>query len=253
MIVSKKSARRLRQVEYFKRNPKPFLDRAHDWGEVLISNKNKTLTRKQIFDYYKKNEGKIWKYLDGQTVMVILAIKKNTFILRRHAGDNSLIRLTKLKGIDDPNSFEYWINRRVVEFHPTLMSKRTPIMWLDLDIHSTKAPEARRKLLAKMRAAVPILKKVFKELGVRDVQVYSSGKSGGYHLEGNLAKPTDVDVLRRKLRAKLDNAFSADSTFTTGRAKPGQIRLDTTTLHKLGSLRAPYSMTTAGFPKLPVR
>ncbi len=234
-------------------NPKPFMDRPHKWDEVLISKDGKRLTRKQILDYYKRNEKKIWRFLDGQYVMVILAVKRNEFVRRRHTAGNRFIKLTKLKGIDDQNSFEYWIHRRVVEFHPTLMSKKTPILWLDLDMHSTRGTQARKKLLAKMKRAVPLLKKIFKEMGVSRVHVYSSGTSGGIHLEGSLAKPQNVDVLRRKFTKRLAEAFSEEDSFTTGIAKSGQIRLDTTTLHTLGSLRAPFSMTVTGSSKQPLR
>lgn len=234
-------------------NPKPFERRPHDWDEVLIDKGKKKLTRKQILDYYKKNAKKVWPYLEGQTVMVILAVKKNEFVRRRHAPDGAFIKLTKLKGIDDPKSFEYWINRRVVEFHPTLTTKSTPIVWLDLDMHTTKSAQARKKLLAKMRRAIPKLKKVFREMGVKKTYVYTSGTDGGFHLEGDLDSRKDVDKLRRAFTKRLAEVFADDPAFTTGIARSGQVRLDTTTLHKLGSLRAPYSMTVHGAPKRPIR
>lgn len=58
-----------------------------------------------------------------RSVMVILAPGRNEFVRRRHDADNAFIKLKKRKRIDDPSSFEYWIHRRVVEFHPTLTSK----------------------------------------------------------------------------------------------------------------------------------
>ncbi len=247
MIVSKSTA------ESAESNPRPFVDRPHKWNEVLISKDGKRLTRKQILDYYKRNEKKIWRYLEGQTVMVIIAVKRNEFVRRRHLVGDRFIKLTKLKGIEDPSSFEYWIHRRVVEFHPTLMSKTTPILWLDLDMHTTRGAQARKKLLSKMRRALPRLKSVFKEMDVRRVYVYSSGTDGGFHLEGDLEKPKNVDVLRRRFTKRLAEVFAGDDTFTTGLAKSGQIRLDTTTLHRLGSLRAPYSMTVMGMPKKPIK
>ena len=234
-------------------NPKPFFDRKHDWGEVLISKGGKKVTRKQILDYYKKNKRKIWPFLKGQTVMVILGIKRNEFIRRRHGPSGGFIKLTKLDGIEDPSSFEYWIYRRTIEFHPTLTTSTTPILWLDLDMHSTKSASARAKLLAKMKRAVPKLKKILKDMGVSKVHVYSSGAGGGIHLEGNLDKRRPVDPLRRKFTKALSDAFEGDPVFTTGIAKSGQIRLDTTTIHKLGSLRAPYSMTVNGGFKKPVK
>lgn len=235
-----------------KQNPGDFWDRPHDWDEVLISKGNRRLTRKQILDYYKKNATKIWPFLDGQTVMVILGVKRNDFVRRRHTKGKSFIKLTRKDGIDDPRSFEYWIHRRVIEFHPTLTTASTPILWLDLDMHTTKGAASRRKLLAKMRKALPRLKSIFREMGVRKVHVYKSGMAGGFHLEGALDNRRNVDALRRAFTKRLSQEFAADPTFTTGLAKSGQVRLDTTTLHKLGSLRAPYSMTITGDAKRPV-
>lgn len=254
--TKEEAKRRLQQIEYFKRhkNPKSFSEREHDWNEVLIHKGKKKLTRQDIINYYEKNAKKIWKYLDGQYVMVILAVKKNTFIRRRHYGtENKMIRLTSLRGMDNPNSFEYWVYRRAIEFHPTLMSKMTPILWLDLDMHSTKSAETRKKLLGSMRKSIPVIKRVFRSLGVSKVHVYTSGTDGGYHFEGNLNSPANVDTMRKKLRSSLDAAFNGNPLFTTGIAGSGKIRLDTTTLHKLGSLRAPFSMTAEGTPKVQVK
>ena len=235
-----------------KSNPASFSERPHDWDEVLIARGGIRKTRGQIRAYYEKFENKIWPFLQGQTVMIILAPKRNEFVRRRHLKGKSFIKLTKLKGMDDPQSFEYWINRRVIEFHPTLITKSTPLLWLDLDMHTTKSEAGRKKLLGVMRRAIPKLKKIFKEMGVRRVYVYTSGTGGGFHLEGDLDKSKNVDALRRRFTKALKDAFEDDDRFTTGLAKSGQIRLDTTTLHTMGSLRAPYSMTVTGSYKKPV-
>lgn len=227
-------------------NPKAFGDRAHDWDEVLIQRKGKKLTRKQICDYYKRVQKKIWPFLKGQTVMVIFAPKKNVFVRRRNDPGGNHIRLTKLDGIDDPRSYEYWINRRVIEFHPVLTTKSTPLLWLDLDMHKTMGGKKRKELLTKMKRSVPKLKKAFAKMGIKKVYVYDSGTDGGIHLEGSFPKKRRVDTARREFRKLLDELFEGDKIFTTGMAKSGQVRLDTTTFHYLGSLRAPYSMTVRG-------
>ena len=227
-------------------NPKPFGDRAHDWSEVLIQRKGKKVTRKQIRDHYKRVQKKIWPFLKGQTVMVVFAPSKNVFVRRRNGPDDKHIKLTKLEGIDDPRSYEYWVNRRVIEFHPVLTTKTTSLLWLDLDMHKTTSGKKRKELLAKMKRAVPKLKKAFAAMGVRKVYVYDSGTDGGIHLEGMLPKKRNVDATRRAFRKVLDELFEGDKVITTGMAKSGQIRLDTTTFHYLGSLRAPYSMTVKG-------
>lgn len=231
-----------------KKSENPFSSRKHNWKEVLIQTGSKRITRQQIRDYYWKNRKKIWPFLEGQTVLVVMAPSKNDFVLlRKRPSDEKYIKLTKLDGIDDDRSFEYWVNRRVIEFHPVLTGKRTPILWLDIDIHGrTNAQKATLKATA--RKAFPKLRKIMRQFGVTRIYAYDSG-IGGYHLEGPLKAPKGVDRLRKDFTAALKEAFEGDSAFTTGLAKTGQIRLDTTTLHTLGSLRAPYSYTVVGGTK----
>ncbi len=229
-------------------NPQPLSKRDRGWNELLIDGKKK-LTRRQVLNYYKDNARKIWPYLKGQTVVVVLAPQKNKFVSRRNGykDDGKSIRLTKLKGIDDESSLEFWIMRRAIEFRPVLTTKTTPLLWLDLDMHTT--PRAKRsRLLSKMKKASRKIKKVFHEFGVRRVHVYE-GDGIGLHFEGDLPKRRNVDVLRKAFVKALAKAFSDDEVFTTGLANPGQIRLDTTTFRHMGSLRAPYSMTITGHAK----
>lgn len=233
------------------RNPKSFLEREHDWDEVLIQKDGKKITRKKILDYYKKNKKKLWPFLQNQTVMVLIGTSKNDFPRLRKGPDGKYIKLTKLEGIDDPHSFEYWIYRRTIEFHPVLTGKKTPIMWLDIDIHA-RAKAKKASLRKKARLAIPKLRRIMRKFGVERIHAYDSG-IGGYHLEGNLKTPKNVDKLRKEFTAALKSAFEGDKIFTTGIAKSGQIRLDTTTMHTLGSLRAPYSFTVAGGKKQPIR
>lgn len=229
---------------------RPFFDREHDFSEVLIDLNGVNLTRQNIISHYKKFEKKMWPYIKGQTVMVVLAPKKNRFVLRRKGPDKQYIKITKKEGIDDPRSLEYWVMRRAVEFHVVLTSKKTPLFWVDLDMHSTKDKALRIKLRRKMLSSLPTIKSAMQSLGAKKVVAFDSGQ-GGMHVEGVLSQPKDVDILRRRLRKALSIAFEADPSFTTGIPNPGQIRLDTTTLHQLGALRAPYSMTVTGGVKKP--
>lgn len=251
---------RLRQVEAFKHlgnrkwNPsKSFSDREHNWKEVLIHKGRKRFTRKQILKHYEDNRKKIWPHLKNQMVMVIIAPSKNRFVRRRKTGSSpeTYIHLTKLDGIEDPKSFEYWINRRTVEFHPVISGASTDRLWVDLDMHKTKNKANKASLLRKMKASAPKIKKVMRSMGVSRPIVYNDG-AGGIHIEGKLVRKKNVNKLRRDFRAALSAAFEDDPVFTTGLAGTGQIRLDTTTLHRLGSLRAPYSFSISGEKKVPL-
>jgi GNAT superfamily N-acetyltransferase len=235
-------------------NPKGFSDRKHKWDEVLINKGGKRRTRKQILDYYLKNENKIWPYLKGQTVLVIFGRGRNDFVLRRKGPDGKYIKLTKLKGIDDPNSFEYWIYRRVIEFHPVITTKTSGLIWIDVDPYKKAQPKSMAKMQRQIRKAIPLMKRLLKdEFGVKRAYVWRSGKKdGGWHIEGDLPRKMNVDKMRIKLREALNKYFADDPSFTTSIAKRSQIRLDTTLTKTMGSLRAPYSYTVDGAQKLPV-
>lgn len=235
-----------------KKNPAAFDARPHNWDEVLIQKNGVRKTRGQILGHYMKHRKQIWPFLKNQFVMVIFAPSKNKFVRRRNGPDGEYIKLTKLKGVDDPSSFEYWIKRRVIEFHPTLMTKRTQLVWVDIDAHESKSGKAMAKAKRKMKKIVPEIKKVMRKLGVKALHVYDSGTGRGIHVEGMLPSPRDVDSFRGKLRDALHEAFSDDpDVLAKGTAKAGQVKLDTSTLHRLGSLRAPYSMTVQGGYKKP--
>lgn len=251
LMQKKKDVERLKRAPTL--NPSPFDARPHNWDEVLIRKGSVCKTRGQILGHYMKHRKDIWPFLKNQHVMVVFAPSKNKFVRRRNGPDGEFIKLTKLKGVDDPRSFEYWIKRRVIEFHPTLMSKRTQLAWVDMDAHESKSDAAMKKALRKMKAAVPGVKKVMRKLGVKKLHVYDSGTGRGIHVEGMLSSPRDVDVLRKKLREALHEHFADDpDVLAKGTAKAGQVKLDTSTLHRLGSLRAPYSMTVQGGYKRPL-
>lgn len=226
-------------------NPKSFEEREHNWNEVLIQKDGKKFTRKQIKDYYWKNRKKIWPFLKDQTVLVIMASSKNKFVLmRKRPSDDKYIKLTKLNGVNDDKSFEYWINRRVIEFHPVITGNRTPLFWVDIDIHA-KSKTRQNALKSRAKKAFPKLRRIMRQFGAEKIYAYDSG-IGGFHLEAPLKRSKNVDKLRKDFTKALKEAFADDPIFTTGIAKSGQIRLDTTTMHTLGSLRAPYSFTVAG-------
>jgi hypothetical protein len=182
-------------------------------------------------------------------VIVILGMGRNRFVLKRNRDEaKTRIRIERLKGIDDPASLEYWINRRAVEFHVALHGPKTDVAWVDIDIHKPKDLTADRR---RARSLVPRVARVVRQVAGGSVSSWESGRSG-FHVMSSLHDSTGVNQLRRDLRDALNSAFDADERVTTAIAKPGQIRLDVTTLKDTGSLRAPYSLSVFGHAKRPI-
>lgn len=222
-----------------------FLDRKHDWSELLVETPTAKLTRGQLRDLYMKNAQQIVDGIKGYDALVLLGVGKNRTILRRHGAGGKNIRITKAYGIEDPHSLEYWANRRLVELH-RVIGPRTDVVWVDLD------PKGDGQLRKLVRDVVPyiedVIRAVFPEARI---QAWDSGKRG-VHVEGYLPRKVSADKARKHLRAMLDETFAGDDRLTTGIAKPGQIRLDVTTLKRTGSVRAPYSPTVEGRIKRPL-
>lgn len=227
--------------------PKHFADKPHNWDEILIDYDGRRITRGQIKNYYEKNIHKIFPYLKNRNVIVILGVGKNKFVLKRlltPTGPN--IHITKERGIEDPNSLEYWINRRAIEFHPTI-GTRTDHIWVDIDVHNGNHLSKYAKTVAKDIAK--ILKRNF---GGR-ITVWDSGKRG-IHVENLLKEKVNTDAARRKLLVLLGEYTKKDpERLTTKIARKNMLRLDVTTLKKTGSIRAPYSFSVIGKAKIPLR
>lgn len=229
-------------------NPTDFEFKPHNWNEILISYKGKNFTRGQIKKYYEKNLNKIFPYIEGKDVVIILGVAKNKFVLKRLGKNKENIHIDKKYGINDPTSVEYWINRRVIEFHPTI-GERTNLIWVDIDINK---PTLANFNLAK--SLIPEIKKIFKaNFPVLKIESFRSGKDG-IHVEAKLSGNVDTDRVRASLRKSLEDLVLElnNSKLTTKIPKGNQIRLDISTLKNTGSIRSPYSFSVMGKNKQPL-
>lgn len=228
---------------------KTFSEKKHDWDQVIIDRGGEKWTRGEIKSYYDRVGPKLLRSLQGHDVIVILGMGRNRFVLKRNRDEaKTRIRVEKLKGIDDPASLEYWTSRRAVEFHVAIRGGTTDVAWVDIDIHKPRDLAADRR---RARSIVPKVASVVRRTAGGKITLWESGRTG-YHVMSDLREPTDVDDLRAALRRDLNEEFEDSDDVTTGIAKPGQIRLDVTTLKDTGSLRAPYSLSVLGRAKRPI-
>jgi hypothetical protein len=224
---------------------KSFGERKHDWDEVLVSTPKVRITRGELRHIYLRNSARIVDAIKAYDALVLIGIGKNRTILRRHGPNGKNIRITKVEGIEDPSSLEYWANRRLVELH-RVVGQKTDVVWVDLD------PKDDGDLRQLVRKVVPKVERVMRSVYPKArIVSWDSGKRG-VHVEGYLPSKVDVDAARRKLRKALEAVFAGDPRFTTGIAKVGQVRLDVTTLKRTGSVRAPWTPTVEGRVKRPL-
>lgn len=249
--TKEEALRRERQVVYFrdrKKNPASFLERSHDWNQVLALDGS---TRKKILDHYRKNGRYMLPYLKGNNVMVVLGLGDGKFVYRRKGPDGKPIRIDRMRGVEDPRSLEYWVLRRAIEFHPVI-GKSTDRVWIDVDVHATG--QNMRKARAKVRREVPYLESLLRDIFKGKIRVYASGKGSGVHIEMKLPRKVDTDKARQSILSALKKEYSEDEIMTTAPCGKRKlcVRLDVTTLKNTGSIKAPYSYSKKGGYKDPL-
>lgn len=186
------------------------------------------LTKKDIYDYYVSVYDKLLKYLKGRKVFVILNIDGT--ILKRKEGDQYLT-------IESKEDLEKLNTGRTTEFH-IVADRLTDIGWIDLDpkeeFNLKKAKEIALNL-------VPLIKENFK---IKDLIVKFSGHRG-YHILFWLKSKIDVDELRKQLKDLLEKYIDENelkNVTTSITHEKNSLRLDVSTLHETGGIRAPYSL-----------
>lgn len=184
-----------------------FSDKPHNWNEKLV----KDFTRGQIKSYYEKNINKIFPHLKNSKVLVILGIGHNQFVLKRNLKDKP-ITITEKYGIDNPHSFEYWINRRVIEFHPVI-GKRTNKIWVDIDTHDGE------ELLPELAVQIS---KFFRKHFQAKTKIWTSGQTG-IHVEGYLKEKIGTDRARREIREYLKTLETKKVTLGIAKKRPNSI------------------------------
>lgn len=229
---------------------KDFFDKEHDWNQVLID-EDQTWTRGEIKDYYVETADKIFPYVSKREVLVYIGVSKNQNVLKRNIKEGVPIVIMTEKGVDDDSSFEYWVYRRVIEFH-RVIGERTDLVWVDIDLHPDSDATLKKSLYNQAVKNIDRIAAVIKQLyPTANIKKWKSGKTG-LHVEGYLPKSVDTNGARKDLKAALDEAFADDELFSTGLVKKGKIRLDVSTLKNKGSIRVPYSLSVSGNVKEPL-
>lgn len=228
--------------------PSSFFESEHDWDQVLIDGPGGRYTRGQILKYYQKHASRMMPWIRQHHALLILGLNENEYVIKRnHSGKQIFIE--KEKGKDDSQSFEYWIYRRAIAFHMTI-GKTTNRGWVDIDIHADSTP-VQKKLFKQSVKMLPKIGKVLKSISPATITNWKSGGTG-IHVMAMFQDKLNTDSLRRKLRSALDQMITEDNV-VTGRAEIGQIRLDTSTLTNQGSIRCPWSLSTDGYAKVPLK
>jgi len=199
-------------------------------GTVIISPNEyytKGLTEQDIYDYYERVKDNLLKLYEEYKLDCLLKIKiDNTLIVKR------------LKNEELLKSWNVINNGRTVEFHIVLPTQYSRIYWIDLD------PKEKFPFETVYEIAEKIKNLCLKNISnTSDVVINYTGGRGMYVI-GFLNKEQDVNKIKNTLKELIESNIIPEYPKTTlGFTKESDnMRIDLSTLHKLGSIRSPYSL-----------
>jgi hypothetical protein len=200
------------------------------------------MTKKDVLDYYSTPEIKrrLFAQLKNKDLVTVMNREPNVPIVRRYRKKDEPIRMAKGKDID------WYTQRRYSEFHPAL-SEKADHVWVDIDAGKDVGVE---ELKPAVRAVQRELKKV---PGVQKTDVAFSGGTG-FYVRGQLNAKRDTNTLERTLKRIMGKLARRRNSYTVQPPKANEIRLDVSTYHDQGSIRAPYSLNSeTGLVSVPIR
>ena len=217
-----------------------------DQDETLVDGDHAKLTKSEILDFYMspKVRRKIMEQITGRPVMLIQH-HGDPVVRRKNPSGEQIVIEEGAKGQDDPSDYLTWVSRHTVEFHP-VHGEEVDHLYVDIDPKGN-VPWEKTKDITKGVASL-----LRKEQDVKGARiVYSGGR--GFYVKAPLQQPIKVDKARERLKRILEPITKEVPSVTLGIPGPSQIRLDVSTLHQGGSLRAEYSINgKTGLVSIPV-
>lgn len=220
---------------------------ASDPDEVLIEGEHAKLTKGDVADYYMnpKTRKRLLPQLAGRPVMLVQQHAEP--VVRRKTPEGKEIMIEEgAKGPDDPSDYMNWVSQHTVEFHP-VHGETVDHLYVDVDPKGNVPWEKTKEITGL------VAQRLRKEPDVTGTRVvYSGGR--GFYVKAKLQGESKVDKARERLKKVLGEITEAFPGTTLGVPGPSQIRLDVSTLHDKGSLRAEYSINRkTGLVSIPVK
>lgn len=216
-----------------------------EWNEPIIKTPDgQVLTKKDVYGFYNNPiiRKKLVSHLkDGRTI-VVQSFAPGNNVLRRKDDHGREIKIEKAYGsVFDPNSLDFWSERRATEFHRVL-GKTTDVYVVDIDPKPHIDFEETKRVTKQVADALLDLPEV------KNTTIYYSGNRG-FHVVSSLKKPMPTNKARENLKKVL--SYFEPMGYSIHQDSP--IRLDLAPMKNGGSYRAPYSLSAeTGLVSIPV-
>jgi len=223
---------KLTKVAAYPKHPETVVIEPNRWYK-------KGVTEKMIYEYYDSIKHKMIPFMKGKDIM--LFIKTDGTVIKRKNSGGKPIR------INNEKDFEKHLSGRTIEWHITY-GKRTDKYVVDLD------PHEEFKNFEKVKDYAARVGRLLKRQPEVTKVTYRFSGNRGIYVEAQLKGKMDIDRARKKLKELLDEEFKDDLNVTTKLARPDQMRLDVSTFHYKGSIKAPYSLSgKTGLASIPIK
>lgn len=220
---------------------------ASDPDEILVEGEHAKLTKGDVASYYMspKTRKRLLPQLVGRPVMLVQQHAEP--VVRRKTPEGKEIMIEEgAKGPGDPSDYMNWVSQHTVEFHP-VHGETVDHLYVDVDPKGN-VPWEKTKEITNL-----VAQRLRKEPDVTGTRVvYSGGR--GFYVKAKLQGEAKTEKARERLKKVLGEITSEFPGTTLGVPGPSQIRLDVSTLHDKGSLRAEYSINRkTGLVSIPVK
>jgi DNA primase len=195
------------------------------------------LSKHDIAEYYSDPHVReaILSQVQNRPLLAVMDRGDNNLIMRRNAADGKPIKILDAKGdTSNPQDLAWYTDRRYSEFHPSI-GRNTRTAWVDIDPGKDVSFDETKRVTQQVAQALGTVPEI------SDTRItYSGGR--GFHVRGDLHRKMPTDKVRAIVEATLKPL--AKGPLVLKPPKPNQIRLDTSTFHNMGALRAEYSLNS---------
>lgn len=196
-----------------------------------------TLNKHDIAEYYSDPEVRaaLLTQLKNRPTMVVNTREGKSFVRRNTPQGKPIRILQALNDSQNANDLAWYTNRRYSEFHPAI-GKKTRQVWVDID-------PGPKRTIEELKPVVVDVDNALKRIPlVKSTRIsYSGGR--GFYVRGDLQRKAPTDEMRKIVQQKL-NSLGIEKAVDRKPHKD-EVRLDTSTLHNKGSIRADYSINSA--------
>lgn len=194
------------------------------------------LSKHDIAEYYSDPHVReaILAQVKNRPVLAVMD-RGTQLISRRNAADGKPIRVIQAKGdSNNPQDLAWYTDRRYSEFHPSI-GKNTRTAWVDVDPGASVPFKDVKQIALNVAHTLEQMPEVAKTR-----IAYSGGR--GFHVRGDLYRKMPTDTIRKLVQDTVKPLAKGSVVLRT--PAKDETRLDTSTLHNKGSLRAEYSLNS---------